>query len=70
MTTKSNDTYVYAGAEASGIYRLSPGSSQWEELTQGLPVDPLVAGIIIHPNAPEVIYTGTQDGPYRSPTVS
>ena len=30
MTTKSNDTYVYAGAEASGIYRLSPGSSQWE----------------------------------------
>ena len=41
MTTKSNDTYVYAGAEVSGIYRLSPGSSQWEELTQGLPVDPV-----------------------------
>jgi len=25
-----------------------------------------MAGIVIHPNDPEVIYTGTQDGPYRS----
>ncbi len=66
MTTGRKGTYVYAGAETSGIYRLAPGSNQWEELTDGLPVDPLVAGIIIHPNDPEVIYTGTQDGPYRS----
>ena len=35
MTTRSNNTYVYAGAEKSGIYRLAPGSTQWEELTKG-----------------------------------
>ena len=66
MTTGSNNTYVYAGAETSGIYRLSPGASQWEELTKGLPADPMVCGLIIHPDDPEVIYAGTQDGPYRS----
>lgn len=33
MTTGSNNTCVYAGAETSGIYRLPPGSDQWEELT-------------------------------------
>ena len=35
-------------------------------MTNGLPADPLVAGIVIHPNDPEVICTGTQDRPYRS----
>ena len=66
MTMGNNNTYVYAGAESNGIFRLSPNSSQWEELTNGLPADPMVCGIAIHPNDPEVIYTGTQDGPYRS----
>ena len=66
MTTASNNTYVYAGAESSGIYRLSPGSDRWQELTEGLPTDPMVAGIVIHPDNPEVIYAGTEDGPYRS----
>ena len=45
---------------------MSPGANQWEELTNGLPVDLFVAGMMIHPNDPEVIYTGTQDGPCRS----
>ena len=66
MTTGNNNTYVYAGAETSGIYRLSPGSNEWEELTNGLPADPMAPGIVIHPDNPEVIYAGTQDGPYRS----
>ena len=35
-------------------------------VSTGLPADPLVAGIVIHLNDPEVIYTGTQDGLYRS----
>ena len=68
MTTANNNTYVYVGAETSGIFRLSPGSNQWEELTNGLPSDPMVCGITIHPNEPEVIYAGTQDGPYLAPT--
>ena len=66
MTTASNNTYVYVGAEASGLYRLSPSSSRWEELTIGLPANPIVPGIAIHPDNPEVVYVGTQDGPYRS----
>ena len=37
MTSGTNNTYVYVGAEATGLYRLSPGSDRWEELTNGLP---------------------------------
>ncbi|MQF96188.1 MAG: hypothetical protein FI731_10990 [SAR202 cluster bacterium] len=66
MTTGNNNTYVYTGAETSGLYRLAPGSDTWEELTNGLPTDPMVPGIVIHPDDPSVIYAGTQDGPYRS----
>ena len=65
MTTASNKTYVYVGAETIGIFRLAPDSNQWEELTNGLPADPMVCGITIHPDEPEVVYAGTQDGPYR-----
>ena len=66
MTSGGNNTYVYVGAESSGLYRLSPGSDRWEELTSGLPENPIVPGVAIHPENPEVIYAGTQDGPYRS----
>ena len=66
MTSASNSTYVYASAENSGIYRLSPGANQWEELTQGLPGNPIVPGVAVHPENPQVIFAGTQDGPYRS----
>ena len=65
MTT-GNGTYLYAGAETTGIYRLPPGSDRWEELTNGLPPDPAVCGIAIHPKEPEVVFAGTQDGPCRS----
>ena len=59
-------THIYAGAETSGLYRLAPGSDQWEELTNGLPESPSVCGIAIHPDNPEVVFAGTQNGPYRS----
>ena len=59
-------THIYAGAETSGLYRLSPGSEHWEELTAGLPESPSVCGIAIHPESPEIVFAGTQDGPYRS----
>jgi photosystem II stability/assembly factor-like uncharacterized protein len=60
------NTYVYAGAENYGLYRLSPGSNRWESLTAGLPNRAQVQGIALHPNNPEIVYAGTQDGPYRS----
>ena len=66
MTTSNHNTHVYVGAESSGLYRLSPGSESWEELTNGLPENPIVPGVAVHPSNPEIIYTGTQDGPYRS----
>ena len=59
-------TYIYAGAETSGLYRLAPGGEQWEELTNGLPESPSICGIAIHPDNPEVVFAGTQEGPYRS----
>ena len=66
MTSASHRTYVYASAENSGIYRLSPGATQWEELTQGLPNNPISPGVAVNPDNPQVIFAGTQDGPYRS----
>ena len=66
MTSNNHNTYAYAGAESSGLYRLSPGSDHWEELTNGLPENPIVPGVAIHPSNPEIIYAGTQDGPYPS----
>ena len=66
MTTSNHNTHVYVGAESSGLYRLSPGSESWEELTNGLPENPIVPGVAVHPSNPEIIYAGTQDGPYRS----
>ena len=66
MTSGGNNTYVYVGAESSGLYRLSPGAENWEELTNGLPANPIVPGVAIHPDNPQVIYAGTQEGPYRS----
>ncbi len=66
MTSTNDNTYVYIGAESCGLYRLAPGSSQWQELTRGLPGDAIVPGVVLHPDNPEVVFAGTQDGPYRS----
>ncbi len=66
MTNNHHQTYVYVGAENSGLYRLNPGSDHWQELTHGLPANPIVPGIAIHPSNPQIIYAGTQNGPYRS----
>ena len=60
------NTNVYAGAESYGLYRLAAGSDHWEKLSKGLPDRVEVQGIAIHPNNPEVVYAGTNDGPYRS----
>ena len=59
-------TFVYVGAETHGLYRLSPESNSWENLTNGLPRKVQVQTLVIHTNRPEVIFAGTHDGPYRS----
>ena len=66
-------TRVYAGAGhsggaqgTSGMFRLVIGEDRWQRLRGGLPEDAEIRAIAIHPRDPEVIYAGTQDGPYRS----
>ena len=66
MTSGYRSEYVYVGAESHGLYRLAPGSERWETLTSGLPQRVEVQGITVHPNDPQVVYAGAQDGPYRS----
>ena len=63
MTEK---TYVYIGAEASGLYRKETGANQWQALTNGMPPSPQARAIAIHPHHPEVVFVGTQRGVYRS----
>ncbi len=62
---------VYVGAAQwtsgtrSGIFRRA-GAGGWEQLTKGLPAVTQVQAITVHPTNPDVVYIGTQDGPYRT----
>ena len=68
-------SYVFAGLAGetapgrimhSGLYRIAPGDDSWELLDEGLPPAPEIRALAVHPNLPQVIYAGTQHGPYRS----
>jgi photosystem II stability/assembly factor-like uncharacterized protein len=49
-----------------GLFRRSPGEGEWQAVSAGLPPKVEVRAIAVHPQNTEVIYVGTQDGPYRS----
>lgn len=49
-----------------GLFRRSPGAGDWLALISGLPENVEVRAIAVHPQQPNVIFVGTQDGPYRS----
>lgn len=68
-------SYVYVGLAGetapgrevqSGLYRMAEGDSEWEMLSNGLPEVPEIRAIAVHPEQPEIVYVGTQSGPYRS----
>jgi photosystem II stability/assembly factor-like uncharacterized protein len=42
------------------------GESEWQSLNKGLPSKAEVRAIAIHPTNPQIVYVGTQEGPYRS----
>jgi len=74
----SMSTRVYAGAahfgaagaqrpRAGGIFRRGIGDDRWQRLGGGLPDDVQVRAIAVHPRDAQVIFAGTQYGPYRSP---
>ena len=49
-----------------GLFRQAAGNGHWETVTKGLPDPMSVQAITFHPTEADVIYVGTQDGPYRS----
>jgi photosystem II stability/assembly factor-like uncharacterized protein len=49
-----------------GLFRCNSGEDDWEKLSVGLPENVEARVILVHPNNPDVIFVGTQDGPYRS----
>jgi len=69
-------TRIFAGAGASsspsgvptvgGLFRREAGEGAWEALTNGLPANPEVHAILVDPNNANIVFAGTQDGPYRS----
>jgi photosystem II stability/assembly factor-like uncharacterized protein len=49
-----------------GVFRTTAGDGRWQAITAGLPEQVEARAFAIHPNEADVIYAGTQDGPYRS----
>lgn len=78
MTSQGNGngrSYVYVGLAGetapgreiqSGLYRMAEDDQVWQSPAQGLPEAPAIRAIAVHPQKPEIVYVGTQEGPYRS----
>ena len=66
MAFDRSTIHVYAGAETGGLFRKAIDDAQWQSLTRGLPQPTEVRAIAVHPQHPEIVFAGTQDGPYRS----
>jgi len=57
----------WTSAKKSGaLFRQAAGGDAWEQVRKGLPDPVSVQAITVHPANPDVIFAGTQDGPYRS----
>ena len=71
MTASEHQTYVYVGLGGEGdnlaqggMMRMNGGD--WQSIANGLPENPQVRALAIHPNSPSTVYAGTQSGVYRS----
>src|ERR1700676_3666679 len=72
----AGSTRIFAGAGAApsmrgtaargGLFRHTQGDGAWVALDDGLPAGVEVHAILTRPDDPNVIFAGTQDGPYRS----
>ncbi len=67
--------YIYVGLAGetgrgrdvhSGLHRMRDGDNEWQPAQLGLPDAPAVRAIAVHPLQPNIVYAGTQSGPYRS----
>ena len=73
MADNGHRTYVYVGLAGEGeniaeggLLRRAEGEDEWRDVSDGLPSEPQVRALAIHPENPAVIYAGTQRGVYRS----
>ena len=72
MSSQSGLSHVYVGAARwvgatlGGLFRQTVGQDEWELLRKGLPEPTDVQAITVHPENPDVVFVGTQDGPYRT----
>ena len=73
MTNGTARSQVFVGAgtwtsqkKSGGLFRQAAGNGHWESLKKGLPDPVSVQAVTFHPSERDVIYVGTQDGPYRS----
>jgi photosystem II stability/assembly factor-like uncharacterized protein len=73
--TANHTPHVYVGLAGetapgrvvnSGLYRMAVGDDRWELVTRGLPEAPAIRAIAARPEHPEIVFVGTQHGPYRS----
>jgi hypothetical protein len=56
----------YTGGALGGLFRRVVGSDGWELMTKGLPEAAAIQAITVHPENPDIVYAGTQEGPFRS----
>ncbi len=54
------------GSFRGGLFRTTADSGEWLAVTAGLPDNVEARAFLVHPENPDVVYAGTQDGPYRS----
>src|ERR1700720_2893813 len=73
--SNNQSSYVYLGLAGetgrgrvvqSGLFRLTDGSDEWQVLQRRLPEAQAGRALAVHPLKPEIVYAGTQSGPYRS----
>ncbi len=74
--TATQSTRIFAGGAyfklhngtqyRGGLFRTTPDDGQWQLLAKGLPENVESRIVVFHPTERDVVYAGTQDGPYRS----
>ena len=56
----------WTGGTLGGVFRQTADDGGWDRLVRGLPDAIQVQAIAVHPQQPEVVYLGADDGLYRS----
>lgn len=73
MVSADNGVHVYVGLAGEGdqtgpggLLRLAQGAEEWQSVVDGLPANPQVRALLVHPDRPSTVYAGTHRGVYRS----